>query len=107
MIIDLSKITFTNDFFSTMLPDGSLLVLNKVDEDFLSGADEDFLSGADECIVKAINTEIQNEEEAISCPCVIGLGNDLMQINTDHKEYEGKVLTPDNMMYCTIEVYEG
>ena len=99
MVIDLSKITFTNDFFSAMLPDGSLLVLNKVDEDFLSGADE--------CIVKAINIEIQNEEEAISCPCVIGLGNDLMQINTDHKEYEGKVLTPDNMMYCTIEVYEG
>lgn len=99
MIIDLSKVTFTNDFFSTMLPDGSMLVLNKVDEDFLSGTAE--------CIVKAINIEIQSEDEAISCPCVIGLGNDLMQINTDYKEYEGKVLTPDNMMYCTIEVYEG
>lgn len=99
MTIDLSKVTFTNDFFSTMLPDGDLLVLNKVDEDFLSGTAE--------CIIKAINIEIQSEDEAISCPCVIGLGNDLMQINTDYKEYEGKVLTPDNMMYCTIEVYEG
>lgn len=99
MVIDLSKVVFINDFFSTMLPDGSLLVLNKIDEDFLSETDE--------CIVKAINIEIQNEEEAISCPCVIGLGNDLMQINTDYKEYEGKVLTNDNMMYCTIEVYEG
>lgn len=98
MTISLDKVEFINDFFSTTLPDGSLLVLNKVDEDFLT---ED-----EECIVKGINIEIQKEEEYISCPCVIGLGNDLMQINTDYTEYEGEVLTPDNMVYCTIEVYE-
>lgn len=98
MTIDLSKIEFNNDFFSVTLPDGSLLVLNKVDEDFT--ADEE------ECVVKAINIEIQKEEEYITCPCIIGLGNDILQINTDYKEYEGEVLTPDNMGYCTIEVYE-
>ena len=98
MTISLDKVEFVNDFFSTTLPDGSLLVLNKVDEDFMT---ED-----EECIVKGINIEIQKEEEYISCPCVIGLGNDLMQINTDYTEYEGEVLTPDNMVYCTIEVYE-
>lgn len=98
MTINLGNVTFINDFFSTMLPDGRLMVLNKVDEDFMSGADE--------CIVKAINIEVQTEEQAVICPCVIGLGNDIMQINTEHKEYEGKVLTPENMMYCTIEVYE-
>ena len=98
MIIDLSKVNFTIDYFSTILPDGSFLVLNKVDEDFLSDNVE--------CVVKSINIEIQTDEEIISCPCVIGIGNELMQISTEHKDYEGKVLTPDNMVYCTIEVYE-
>ena len=99
MTVELAKVNFTNDFFTTMLPDGSLLVLNKVDEDFLSDGVE--------CIVKAVNIEIQRTDDTVvSCPCVIGLGNDLMQINTEHKEYEGKVLTPENMEFCTIEVYE-
>jgi len=99
MLINLDKAVFTNDFFTSQLPDGSLLVLNKVDEDFLS-------DGA-ECVVKAVNIEIQDtEENIISCPCVIGLGNELMRITTEYKEYEGEVLTPDNMVYCTIEVYE-
>lgn len=99
MLIDLSSVEFTNDFFSTMLPDGGLLVLNKVDEDFLAGNSE--------CVVKAVNVEIQDvEDNIISCPCVIGMGNELMQITTKHTEYEGEVLTPDNMGYCTIEIYE-
>lgn len=99
MIIDLAKVEFENDFFTTILPDGSLLVLNKVEEDFVSGTES--------CIIKAINIEIQPDEDTvISCPCVIGMGNDLMQIVTDYTEYEGEVLTPDNMAYCTIEIYE-
>lgn len=99
MQISLDKVTFINDFFSTMLPDGSMLVLNKVDEDLVA-------EGA-ECIIKSVNIEIQDTQgNVITCPCVIGLGNDLMQITTNHKEYEGVVLSPDNMVYCTIEVYE-
>ena len=98
MTVTLANVEFINDYFSMTLPDGSLLALNKVDEDFLSDSNE--------CIVKAINIEVQKEGEFISCPCVIGLGNEIMQINTEHKEYEGEVLTPDNMGYCTIEVYE-
>ena len=99
MIIDLSKTNFVNDFFSTMLPDGSMLVLNNVDEDFLADNGE--------CAVKAVNIEIQTvADEIVSCPCVIGLGNELMQITTSYKEYEGEVLTSENMKYCTIEVYE-
>lgn len=98
MTIELDKVTFTNDFFSTPLPDGSIMVLNKVDESLLS---EDVSAE-----IKAINIEIwDTEETVIKCPCVIGLGNDLMKIETDYKEYEGKVLTPENMGYCTIEVY--
>lgn len=100
MIIELSDDIFINDFFSTMLPDGKLLIVNKVDEDFISGNKEG--------IVKAVSIEIQDvDDNIIDCPCVIGLGNDLMQINTKYKDYEGKVLSPDNMAYCTIEIYEG
>lgn len=98
MTIELDKVVFTNDFFSTPLPDGSIMVLNKVDESLLS--DEEFAE------IKAINIEIWTyDEEVIKCPCVIGLGNDLMEIKTNYTEYEGKVLTPDNMGYCTIEIY--
>ena len=99
MTIELSDKIFTNDFFSTMLPDGSMLALNKVNEDFLIDRGEG--------VIKAINIEIQDtNDNIITCPCVIGLGNDLMQITTKHKEYEGEVLSPDNMAYCTIEIYE-
>lgn len=100
MTIDLSKVAFTNDFFSTMLPDGSTLFLNKVNEDFITPDSE-------ECVIKAVNLEvIDSEENAVSCPCVIGLSNDILSIQTEHKEYEGEVLTPENMVYCTIEIYE-
>jgi hypothetical protein len=98
MIVDLSKVTFTNDFFSLPLPEGSTLVLNKIDESLLHEESS--------AVIKEITIEIWTiEEQVIHCPCVIGLGNDLMQITTDHKEYEGKVLTPENMEFCTIEVY--
>lgn len=100
MTIALDKVTFTNDFFTIPLPDGSQLVLNKVNEDFLAEEGE--------CIIKSINIEIQTYEgDVFTCPCAIGIGNERMKINTEHKEYEGAVLTPENMAYCTIEVYEN
>lgn len=101
MILELDKVAFTNDMFTTVLPSGSTIILNSVDENFL-------INGSTEtCVVKAINIEIVSPEGVItSCPCIIGLGNELMKINTAYTEYEGEVLTPDNRMYCTIEVYE-
>lgn len=100
MIIDLSKTDFTNDFFSTILPDGSTLALNIVDEKFA-------VNGQPECKIQCINIAVEDTEgNYISCPCIIGLGNDILQVNTEHKEYEGKVLTPENKDFCTIEIYE-
>lgn len=101
MLIELSKVDFTSDFFSAMLPDGSYLVLNRLDESFVKeGETEEF-------VIKSINVEIQDIEGNVTkCPCIIGMSNDLMEIKTDYKEYEGTVLSPDNMAYCTIEVYE-
>lgn len=103
MTIILSEVTFENDFFSVDLPDGSVLILNKVEESLLT--EEGVV------IINAINLQITknpstNEEEYISCPCVIGMNNDILGINTDYTEYEGQVLTPENIGYCTIEVYE-
>ena len=100
MTIDLSKTVFVNDIFSTMLPDGSSLVLNTVNEELITDSYE-------QCNIKGINIVIiDTDDNYITCPCVIGIGNDLLKINTEYKEYEGKVLSPDNMAYCTIEVYE-
>ena len=93
MIIDLSKVEFTYDFFSSTMPDGSTLILNNISED----------------IIKQINILIQPIDGSanILCSSVIGCGNDKMRIKSDYSEYLGKVLTEDNMKYCTIEMYEG
>ena len=92
MKIDLSKVEFTYDFFSSTMPDGSTLILNNVSED----------------IVKQINILIQPVDGSanILCSSVIGYGNAKMRIKSDYSEYLGKVLTEDNMKYCTIEMYE-
>lgn len=101
MIINLDKVVFDNDVFSTMLPDGGYIVLNKIDESFTA----DGFTG--ECLVKAVTIEIiDTDDNIILCPTAIGLGNELMQIKTDYTEYEGEMLTPENMVYCTIEIYE-
>lgn len=100
MLIDLSKISFVNDFYSTLIPSGGTLLMNKIDEAFIDANDN-------EVVIKNINIEIISVEgEVTKCPCVIGLGNDLMQINSEYKEYEGKVLTSENISVCTLEVYE-
>lgn len=99
MTIDLAKVEFDNDIFSTRLPDGGIITLNVVDESMQTPYD-----GLE---IKGVNINLYDfTGELIECPCVIGLGNELMEIRTDYKNLEGKVLTPDNMMYCTIEVYE-
>ena len=100
MTIDLAKVTFINDIFSTKLPDGGTIVLNVVDEDIQSDSLE-------EKKIKGLNINIYSvDDELIDCPCVIGLGNDIMEIRTDYKSCEGQMLTPDNMVLCTIEIYE-
>lgn len=102
MELYLDKITFLNDFFAVTMPDNNTLILNKIDESLkIKGENIDVE-------VKAINVEIYTTEgDYITCPCVIGLGNDYIKIETKYKEYEGAVLTSDNMKYCTITVYES
>ena len=98
MIVDLSLVTFSNDFFSLPMPDGSRLIMNKINEDFNS-----------EVVLKNINIVVAsiNGEGNILCPSVIGLGNKYLKINSDYEEYLGKLLNEDNMKYCTMEIFDN
>ena len=101
MTIELAKVSFINDMFTTILPDGKIIVINTVNESLLP-TDETRATP-----IKCLNIDIRDAFGNIfTCPSAIGLGNELMQINTDHKEYEGEVLTPGNMEFCTIEIYD-
>ena len=98
MTINLSEVEFVYDFFSLPLPGGNTLIMNKVDEDFLSGDDES--------VVKGINIVVVPEDgsDNVYCSSVIGMSNDYFTLESGYSEYEGKVLTTDNMKYCTMEI---
>lgn len=103
MTLILKDITFINDFFYIDTPDGDILVLNKVQEE---------LTIANRAVnqslhIDNINIGIQTDDKFIKCPCVIGMGNQFIKIETDYKTLEGAVLTSENMEYCTITVYES
>lgn len=98
MTIDLAGITFENDFFSIDIFDENTLTLNKINESLSSDSEA--------AEINRINIQLTTADSVVILPSVIGIDNSYMKINTDYKEYEGKVLTSDNMKYCTIEIYE-
>lgn len=104
MTISLGSITFENDIYQTDLPDGSIIVLNKINESLKTVDDVYETVDVD---IKRINIEIISlEGQSYTCPCVIGLGNDRMQITTRYSQLEGLLLTEDNLQYCEVEIYE-
>lgn len=101
MTVDLSSITFENDFATISLADGSYIVLNSLSESFNS------TDGSVE--IKRINIEKVTYDEddneiKTSCTSVIGLSDDNVSIKTDFTQLEGNILNEDNMIYCTLEV---
>lgn len=100
MTIVLSEVTFENDFFSSTMPDGSTLVLNRIDE---SMKHDDGSIALNSITILVIDAETGDN---ILCSPVIGLGNDRLVLSTEYEEYLGKVLNEDNMQYCTIEIPE-
>lgn len=100
MRIDLDKIRFVSDMFVTVLSTGDVLTINRIDESLKEGEVE--------VAIDRINLEITTQDgRTVPCPSVIGLGNELMEIQTDHNEFLGEVLDSRNMHYCTIEVFEN
>lgn len=101
MTVNLSEIEFDYDFFSLPLPDGNTLIMNQVNEDFLTNGDE--------TVVKGINIVVALEDGSgnVLCSSVIGMPNDYYTINSGYTEYVGKTLTSDNMKYCTMEIPEN
>lgn len=102
MTLDLSEVEFTYDFFTTTMPDGSTLILNKISEDFLTSDEKE------DTVIKRINIIVSpvDGSDNIICSSVIGIGNDYLMLSSDYTSYLGKVLTEDNMKYCTLELYE-
>ena len=100
MILDLSEVGFSYDFFTSTMPGGNQLVLNKIDEDFISSGMETKVNGIN------IVVELLDTEESILCSSVIGTSNDYIAVKSSYKELQGKTLDTDNMKFCTIEMFE-
>ena len=101
MEIYLKDVIFENDFFTIGTPDGGTLRLNKIDEKLNVSV---LLKDVE---INRINIEYESSEGIVTlCSSVIGLSNNLMEIQTNIRELEGEVLTAENMQYCTIVVYE-
>ena len=101
MEIYLKDVTLENDFFTIGTPDGGTLRLNKIDEKLNVSV---LLKDVE---INRINIEYESSEGIVTlCSSIIGLSNNLMEIQTNIRELEGEVLTAENMQYCTIVVYE-
>lgn len=101
MEIYLKDVTLENDFFTIGTPDGGTLRLNKIDEKLNVSV---LLKDVE---INRINIEYESSEGTVTlCSSIIGLSNNLMEIQTNIRELEGEVLTAENMQYCTIVVYE-
>ena len=101
MEIYLKDVILENDFFTIGTPDGGTLRLNKIDEKLNVSV---LLKDVE---INRINIEYESSEGIVTlCSSVIGLSNNLMEIQTNNRELEGEVLTAENMQYCTIIVYE-
>lgn len=100
MTLDLSEVDFSYDFFTSIMPGGNQLVLNKIDEDFISSDMETKVNGIN------IVVELLDTEESMLCSSVIGTSNDYIAVKSSYKELQGKTLDTDNMKFCTIEMFE-
>ena len=99
MTIELSKVTFVNDFVYINCDNGAILVLNKLEESIA----EDSRS----LDIRNINIAyLDIDNNYTDCNMAIGLSNAFMRLYSDYKELEGKVLTVDNMSLCKIEVFD-
>jgi hypothetical protein len=53
-----------------------------------------------------IEETLEEDVKKTKCPCVIGLGNDLMRLFSVNPDLESKPLSLDNVDECQVELYE-
>lgn len=93
----LSEAEFVNDFYYLETVNGNTIVFNLLDEQLAYNTDQ--------LNVNAINVAmVDNNGVYYDGVNIIGEGNEFYMLSTNHKEYLGKPLTKDNIMYCTVEV---
>lgn len=99
MTYNLDSLTFTNDFCFIELNNGSTIILNMIDEQI-------GVNGTESDINQISMAVIDTDGEQTRTGSVIGLSNEYYALKTEYKDYEGKVLTKDNIKYCTLEVFD-
>ena len=96
MLLELSKITFNNDFFTLSTKDGGEITLYNVDENI------------DGLETKGIIILFKNSLKGIEVRCspIIGMGNEYLKIVSYDKELNGKMLQKEHFTSCFIEIFE-
>ena len=96
MILDLSGVEFTNDFFTFDTKDGGSIIFNCINEN---------VGGTEIKDISIVYTN-QDSNVYVKCPSVIGMENGYIALRSSDKELESKILTLDNKDKCTVEVFE-
>lgn len=104
MTIDFSELEFTGGFAETELEDGSVLVLNKVDEDIPGDTDKEsaHLDTVNVMVITAEGEYVQHTN-------VVGMTGSAVTIESDYAELYGASLDSENYEKCyavTIEAEE-
>ena len=102
MTINLSEVEFTSDYWEIEAENGNTLILNKIDEEFVMDInDVTYVTK-----VKRINIFLlpEGEEKQTVCSGIIGVKDKYVTVISDYPELQGKLLTEDNMAYCSILV---
>lgn len=102
MTVNLSEVEFTSDLWEIETENGNTLILNKVNEEFTMQIDDVNYDTK----VNRINIAVlpEGEEQQIVCGSIIGIKDEYVTVISDYPELQGKLLTEDNMEYCSIVV---
>lgn len=100
MTLNLSELEFSSDFATFDLPDGNILYFYQINENIDNGNTDIKIDR-----IMVVFSDVYNETDSL-CSSVIGFSNDVFSLDTAYTEYSGKILTTENIQYCTMEIYE-
>lgn len=102
MTVALNRELIENDYIVFSYGNNKRLIIVFVDEEY--GLNEVSFP-INTCLVY-IEETLEEEVKKTKCPCVIGLGNDLMRLFSVNNALESKQLNIDNVDECQVELYE-